>query len=292
MYLFTITSLLLLQVQIWASNKIHKEERSCVGKWDIQSLTEASSEFYGPEQYDEEDKAPRHLKFSFRNPVRCRIVWMTLSFQRLGSSSVNFGQDFNLLSLDENPFSEPSRRASLGGPVQSDPCLHAKRILVFGSPVKKDVGMTSSQGSDQITVRSWLDKPPPLSRFKVQLVLPIISLIWCLLLNMSSVTSLIIFSLFQVPIEAERLADNDLVVEHFLSPASPMLSGFRIDGFSAIKPRVIHAPFCETKMWDTSSFLEDRLISPAVLYIQVSALKVFINIGTSVLLLINLLSCR
>lgn len=63
-----------------------------------------------------------------------------------------------------------------------------------------------------------------------------------------------------------------------------MLSGFRIDGFSVIKPRVTHAPSSD-KIWDTSSFLEDRLISPAILYIQVSALKV---LSTSVLLLIYL----
>lgn len=159
---------LLIQVQIWASNKINKEERSCVGKWDVHSLIKSSSELCGPEKFCEE-KVPRHIKFVFRNPVRCRLIWITLRLQRIGSSSVSFEKDFNLLSLDENPFSELTRRASFGGPVESDPCLHAKRILVVGSPMRKDTE-ASSGGSDQASVRNWLDKPPPLNRFKVQIL--------------------------------------------------------------------------------------------------------------------------
>lgn len=230
-------------VQIWASNKIQKEERSCVGKWDVLSLITSSPELCGPEESGKQNKTPRHVKFSFRNPVRCRIIWITLRLQRPGSSSVNFEKDFNLLSLDENPFSELNRRASFGGPIQSDPCLHAKRILVVGSPLRKDIGVSSAQSSDQINVRSWLERGPPLSRFKV-------------------------------PVEAERLVDNDLVLEQYLSPASPMLAGFRLDGFSAIKPRVTHSPSPDVNMRDSSSILlEDRFISPAVLYIQVSVLQ-------------------
>ena len=79
----------------------------------------------------------------------------------------------------------------------------------------------------------------------------------------------------QVPTEAERLTDSDLVVEQYLLPGSPMLAGFRLDGFSAIRPRMNHSPSSDANIWDTSSsFLEDRFISPAVLYIQVSALQV------------------
>ncbi|XP_070006275.1 probable phosphoinositide phosphatase SAC9 isoform X2 [Nicotiana sylvestris] len=227
-------------VQIWASNKIHKEERSCMGKWDMRSLITSSSELCGQEKSSE---VPRHVKFSFRNPVRCRIIWITLRLQKIGSSSVNFEKDLSLLSLEENPFAEPVRRASFGGTVESDPCLHAKRILVVGSPMRKDVG-ASSQGSDQINTRNLLDKPPPLNRFKV-------------------------------PIEVERLTDNDLVLEQFLPPVSPMVAGFRLDGFSAIKPRVTHSPPPQqVNPWDVSScVLEDRFISPAVLYIQVSAFQ-------------------
>ncbi|KAJ4839192.1 putative phosphoinositide phosphatase sac9 [Turnera subulata] len=224
-------------VQIWASNKIQKEERSCMGKWDVQSLAIASSELYGPEVAGREDKVPRHVRFSFRNPVRCRIIWVTLRIQRAGSSSVNLGKDLSLLSLDENPFAQENRRASFGA-VENDPCLHAKRIIVVGTPVKKEIG-TRSDGPEQMN----LNRAPQLGRFKV-------------------------------PIEAERLLEYDLVLEQYLSPVSPLLAGFRLDAFSAIKPRVAHSPSSDLDMWDTSiTFLDDRHISPAVLYIQVSALQ-------------------
>ncbi|XP_022734794.1 probable phosphoinositide phosphatase SAC9 isoform X2 [Durio zibethinus] len=230
-------------VQIWASNKIHREERSCVGKWDVQSLISSSPELYGPEKSVREDKLPRHIKFTFRNPVRCRIIWITLRLQRPGSSSVNFDRDFNFLSLDENPFAQDTRRASFGGAVECDPCLHAKRIVVAGSPVKKEIGFTSSQSTDKMNYRNWLDQAPQLNRFKV-------------------------------PIEVERLMDNDLVLEQYLPPSSPMLAGFRLDAFNAIKPRITHSPSSDVDIWDTSiTFLENRHISPAVLYIQVSALQ-------------------
>ncbi|XVF29593.1 hypothetical protein REPUB_Repub15cG0135400 [Reevesia pubescens] len=230
-------------VQIWASNKIHREERSCVGKWDVQSLITSSPEFYGPEKSAREDKLPRHIKFTFRNPVRCRIVWITLRLQRPGSSSVNFDKDFNLLSLDENPFAQETRRASFGGAIESNPCLHAKRILIAGSPVRKEMGVTSSQNTDQMNYRNWLDRAPQLNRFKV-------------------------------PIEVERLMDKDLVLEQYLPPSSPLLAGFRLDAFNAIKPRIMHSPSSDIDIWDTSiTYLEDRHISPAVLYIQVSALQ-------------------
>lgn len=165
--LLTSSLLLLLQVQIWASNKIQKEERSCMGKWDVQSLATSSSEIYGPEKLGAEDKVPRHVKFTFKNPVRCRIIWITLRLQRPGSSSVNFEKDFNLLSLDENPFAQANRRASFGGAVENDPCLHARRILVAGTPVKNETGLTS-QSPDHMNFNSWLDRAPQLNRFKVQ----------------------------------------------------------------------------------------------------------------------------
>lgn len=80
----------------------------------------------------------------------------------------------------------------------------------------------------------------------------------------------------QVPVEAERVVDNDLILEQFLSPVSPLLSGFRLDAFSVIKPRVTHSPSSDGSTYDASiTYLEDRHISPAVLYIQVSALQVF-----------------
>ncbi|KAJ0092940.1 hypothetical protein Patl1_26812 [Pistacia atlantica] len=231
-------------VQIWASNKIHREEKSSMGKWDVQSLIASSPDLYEPENSVREDKLPRHVKFSFRNTVRCRIIWITLRLQRPGSASVNFKKDFNLLSLDdnENPFAQTSRRASFGA-AESEPCLHAKRILVVGSPVKKEMERTSSQSMDQVNFGNWLDRPPPLGRFKL-------------------------------PIEAERLMDNDLLLEQYLPPASPPLGGFRLDALTAIKPRVTHSPSSDADIWDTSiTFLEDRHIAPAVLYIQVFVLQ-------------------
>lgn len=69
--------------------------------------------------------------------------------------------------------------------------------------------------------------------------------------------------------------DNDLVLEQYLSPASPMIAGFRLEAFSAIKPRVTHSPSSDAQIWDTSvTFLEDRHIYPAVLYLQVSIVQV------------------
>lgn len=153
-------------MQIWASNKIQKEERSCVGKWDLQSLITSSSELCGPEKTLSKGEVPRHAKFVFKNPVRCRIIWITLRLQRIGSSSVNFEKDFHLLSLDENPFSEFSRRASFGGASESELCLHAKRILVYGTVMRNDIEAESG-GVDQMNVRNWLDKAPQLNRFKV-----------------------------------------------------------------------------------------------------------------------------
>ncbi|CAH9117203.1 unnamed protein product [Cuscuta europaea] len=223
-------------VQIWASSKIEKEERSCVGKWDVRSMM--TSELCGSETLCE---VPRHVKFSFRNPVRCRIIWITLRLQRIASSSVNFEREINLLSLDENPFSELTRRASFGGAAENEPCLHAKRIMVLGSALSRDIG-TSSEATDQLNT-SWLDRGPQLNRYKV-------------------------------PVEAERLMDNDLVLEQFLSPASPMLAGFRLDGFSAIKSRITHSPSSVfSSQNDLACPFDDRFISPAVLYIQVSAFQ-------------------
>lgn len=79
--------------------------------------------------------------------------------------------------------------------------------------------------------------------------------------------------------------DSDLVLEQYLPPSSPLLAGFRLDAFSAIKPRLTHSPSSDEDMWDTSiTFLEDRHISPAVLYIQISALQVSVRPAFMVLL--------
>ncbi|XP_042001657.1 probable phosphoinositide phosphatase SAC9 isoform X2 [Salvia splendens] len=228
-------------VQIWASNTINREERSCTGKWDIQSLVTSSSELSGPEKSFQDSKVPRHVKFAFKSPARCRIIWITLRLPRVGSNSVNLGRDFTLLSMDENPFANPSRRASFGGESDNDPCIHARKFLVVGKSVRREIG-ASPQGSDQMNVRNWLERPPQLNRFKV-------------------------------PVEAERLIDNDLVLEQYLSPASPMVTGFRLDGFSVIKHRLNHSPSTDLELGGRNRLIEERLISPSVLYIQVSALQ-------------------
>lgn len=219
-------------VEIWASNKIQKEERTVMGKWDVGSLITSSPELSGTDKTGNGNQVPRHINFSFKNPVRCRMIWIKLSIQKAGSSSVNF----DLLSLDENPFADYNRHSSL----ETNPCLHAKRIIVVGNALKVDPGLSSPPTSD-LSVRNWLEKPPPLNRFKV-------------------------------PVEAERLFENELVLEQYLSPASPMLAGFRVDGFTAIKPRVTHSP---SSAVNTSSSIpwENRFISAPVLYIQVSALQ-------------------
>ena len=275
-------------MQIWASNKIDREERSCVGKWDVQSLISSSPELYGPEKSVREDKLPRHIKFTFRNPVRCRIVWITLRLQRLGSSSVNFDKDFNFLSLDENPFAQETRRASFGGAIESDPCLHAKRIVIAGSPVRKEMGLASSQSTDQMNYRNWLDQAPQLNRFKVIVMLQcsVCASFQCFTICSYPVCiALLILVYFQVPIEGERLMDNDLVLEQYLLPSSSLLAGFRLDAFNAIKPRITHSPSSDVDICDTSiTFLEDRQISPAVLYIQVSALQVSVRLAFMILI--------
>lgn len=141
-----------------------------MGKWDVQSLIRSSSEYYGQDKLVAEDEVPRHVKFVFRNPVRCRIIWITLRLQRPGSSSFSF-ENLDLLSLDENPFAEANRRASFGGSVQHETCLHAKRILVVGSPVRKEMEPALSQSADQMNMQKWLERAPQLNRFKVNLIL-------------------------------------------------------------------------------------------------------------------------
>ncbi|XP_010413648.1 PREDICTED: probable phosphoinositide phosphatase SAC9 [Camelina sativa] len=227
-------------VQIWASSDINKEARTLMGKWDVQSLIRSSPELYGPEN---SGRAPRHIKFAFKNPVRCRIIWVLLRLPRLGSSSVSLDKNINLLSLDENPFAPIPRRASFGATIENDPCLHAKRILVTGNIVTNKT-LASLQSVESMSVRNWLDRAPRLNRFLI-------------------------------PLEAERPMENDLVLELYLQPGSPLAAGFRLDAFNAIKPRVTHSPSSDVvDIWDPANIIvEDRQVSPAVLYIQVSVLQ-------------------
>ena len=90
-------------------------------------------------------------------------------------------------------------------------------------------------------------------------------------------TVLKLFISFQVPVEAERLRGNDLILEQSLSLIMPPpLAGFRFDAPSVIKPRVTHSPASvDVDILQSSlTCLEDRYIFPAVLYIHVSAVQV------------------
>lgn len=85
--------------------------------------------------------------------------------------------------------------------------------------------------------------------------------------------------IFQIPVEAERLRDNDLVLEQYLLPNTPGIAGFRLDFFNVIRPRVTHSP--SSPELDTREFsltrMEDRFVNPAILYIQITIVKVIIR---------------
>ncbi|EPS69230.1 hypothetical protein M569_05534, partial [Genlisea aurea] len=223
-------------VQIWSGDRIDEDGRTCAGKWDMKNLIESSSpELLGPEDSAEvDDQVPRHVKLSFRSRVRCRIVWISF---RLPESEIDLDRKVDLLSLDENPFSQPA--SSSGRELDVGPYIHAKKITVTGRRVSRDEA--GGVFSDQVNVRNWLERAPVLTRFKV------------------------------IPVEAERLIENDLVLEQYLSPVSPMAAGFRLDGFGAMKPRVCHSPLEDTDIWNVNSVMDERFVTPAVLYIKVSA---------------------
>nr|CAB3498548.1 unnamed protein product [Digitaria exilis] len=78
-----------------------------------------------------------------------------------------------------------------------------------------------------------------------------------------------------IPVEAERLRDNDLVLEQYLLPNSPGIAGFRLDFFNVIRPRVTHSP--SSSELDTREFsltrLEDGYVNQAILCMQVTIVK-------------------
>ncbi|CAA7401353.1 unnamed protein product [Spirodela intermedia] len=222
-------------VKIWAGNKIKTEERSCMGEWDVQSLI-AMSDIYGPETSGTDRDSPRHIKFHFQNPVRCRIIWIKLTLPSSGPGSANLARECNLLSLDGS-LSQPHQVTSL-----SDPCIHAKRLIVFGSRVLKE--SLIDPPSENMNTNARIERSPKMWRFRV-------------------------------PIEAERLTGNDLVLEQYLPIGSPPLAGFRLDAFNIIKLRITHSPvYKDMGIWNSSlTCLEDRYIHPAVLHMQVSVVQ-------------------
>ncbi|TVU20942.1 hypothetical protein EJB05_30548 [Eragrostis curvula] len=223
-------------VEIWASNKIHREDRTFIGKWDVQDIVSSSPQLCGPEKSSSMNESPRHIKFHFPNPIRCRIISIKMTLSHIGSRSTKFSENFDLLSLDDSSFYESN-------PTNShNSFIHAKRIVVFGNSLRKEMGPDTSAGI--MRMRSYIDRSPPLGRFRI-------------------------------PVEAERLRDNDLVLEQYLLPNTPGIAGFRLDFFNVIRPRVTHSPSSsELDMREFSlTRMEDRFVNPAILYIQVTVVK-------------------
>ncbi|RCV39734.1 hypothetical protein SETIT_8G246900v2 [Setaria italica] len=223
-------------VEIWASNRIQREDRTFIGKWDVQDIISSSPQLCGPEKSSRISGEPRHIKFHFPNPIRCRIISIKMTLPHIGSHSTKFSEEFDLLSLGDSSFYE-SKPTS---PQNS--FIHAKRIIVFGSSLRKEMGSDTSGGI--MRMKSYLDRSPPLGRFRI-------------------------------PVEAERLRDNDLVLEHYLLPNSPGIAGFRLDFFSIIRPHVTHSPSSsELYMREFSlTRMEDRFVNQAILYMQVTIVK-------------------
>ncbi|XP_078444731.1 putative phosphoinositide phosphatase SAC9 isoform X2 [Wolffia australiana] len=227
-------------INIWSGDKINKEDRSFVGKWNMQSLT-GVTELSGPE--NPHKGSPRHATFNFQSPIRCRILWITFTLQETGSSSVNLERDCSLLSLDDHyplPLASRSLTRDTGG---NDPHIHARRLIVFGKLLKKEQRNDPSNGFGNTSANPWLERLPTQGRFRI-------------------------------PVERERLTGNDLILEQYLSPTTPPLAGFRLDAFNVIKRRITHSPSpVDMAKWDPFfNFLEDSNICPPVLYIHVSVI--------------------
>lgn len=230
-------------VQLWCSDLVMEEERTLLGKWDVRAALASSSHLYGPENIDRKGSAPRHVMFKFRDPVRCRIIWMKLSLRKPGSSSVgSIERGFDLLSLEGRSSLPPSRRSSFGGQLAASPFIHAKRILVIGRHLRDDLGSDSSfQPPEKMKFRSLMERGSQYGRFKVQ-------------------------------IDAERLMDGDRVLEQYVPPMGPLIAGFRLDALCAVKPITNHSPISPMGkfMGRTLKTVEAALISPPILFIQVT----------------------
>lgn len=151
--------MLLVQVEIWASNKIHREDRTFIGKWDVQDIISSSPQLCGPEKSSRLSEEPRHMKFHFPNSIRCRIISIKMTLAHSGSHSTNFSEEFDLLSLGDSSFYESKPT----NPQNS--FIHAKRIVVFGNSLRKDMGSDTSVGI--MRMKSYLDRSTPLGRFRV-----------------------------------------------------------------------------------------------------------------------------
>lgn len=169
-----------LQIQIWASNKIHRDERSFVGKWDSKSILSSSPQVHGPEILGREDEIPRHVKLQFRNPVRCRIIWLSVSLPQLDSGLTGLEDECNLLSFDDNFCLKPIPSSSFGNDPTSSRCIHAKRLIVFGKPVEKEIEQAISiEAPEVMKMKRLQERAPQLGRFRVSLLF----LSWILTIN-------------------------------------------------------------------------------------------------------------
>lgn len=146
-------------MEIRASNKIQREDHTFIGKWDVHDIVSSSPQLYGPEKSSNLNEAPRHIKFDFPNPIRCRIISIKMSIPDIGSGSTKVTENFDLLSLDGGSFYESKPT----NPQNS--FLHAKRIVVFGNSLRKEMGPDTSVGI--MRMRSYVDPSPPLGRFRV-----------------------------------------------------------------------------------------------------------------------------
>ncbi|KAF0905503.1 hypothetical protein E2562_007306 [Oryza meyeriana var. granulata] len=223
-------------VEIWAGNKIHREDRTFIGKWDIHDIISSSPHLCGPEKTSSMSEEPRHIKFHFPNPIRCRIVSIRMTLNHIASHSTKFSEEFDLLSLSEGTFSESK-------PITpQNSFIHAKRIVIFGNTLRKEINPDTSAGI--MRMKTYVDRSQPLGRFRI-------------------------------PVEAERLRDNDLILEQYLLPNTPGIAGFRLDFFNVVRPRVTHSP--SSSELDLKEFslipLEDRVVNPAILYLQVTVVK-------------------
>jgi hypothetical protein len=154
-----LITFLVSQVEIWASNKIHREDRTFIGKWDVQDIISLSPQLCGPEESGSLNEAPRHIKFDFPNPIRCRIISIKMTLPDIDSGSTKVTENFDLLSLDDSSFYESKPT----NPQIS--FIHAKRIVVFGNSLRREMGPDTSVGI--MRMRSHLDRSSPLGRFRV-----------------------------------------------------------------------------------------------------------------------------
>lgn len=151
--------MLLVQVEIWASNKIHREDRTFIGKWDVHDIISSSPQLREPEKSSRLSEEPRHIKFHFPNPIRCRIISIKMTLSHRGSHSTKFSEEFDLLSLNDSSSYE-SKPTNLHNSF-----IHAKRIVVFGSLLRKEMEPDTSGGI--MRMKSYLDRSPALGRFRV-----------------------------------------------------------------------------------------------------------------------------